>query len=53
MSGEVRLGSSEPNAHSLESLNEAEAIIASGRSRFARADELFADLGILEEVSKG
>ncbi|MFN8047045.1 MAG: hypothetical protein U0P48_00470 [Ancrocorticia sp.] len=52
MSGEVRLGSSEPNVHSVESLNEAKSIFGSGRSRFATADEFSADLGVLEEESK-
>lgn len=36
----------DPNAESLQSIHEANEIIAKGKSRFASADEMFEDLGI-------
>ena len=35
-----------PNRESLESIREAEAIIAEGRSGYASADEMFAAMGL-------
>jgi DNA-damage-inducible protein J len=35
-----------PNAESIESIHEAETAIASGKTRFETADEMFVSLGI-------
>lgn len=40
----LNLGSYEPNEESLESLEDAKAIFASGKSRFNNSDELLASL---------
>ncbi len=36
----------QPNAETLEAINEGTKIIKEGRTRFNNADEMFADLGI-------
>ena len=41
---EIKLN--QPNAETIEAMNEGDEIIKSGRSKFNNADEMFTDLGI-------